>query len=302
MKLLHFVKNDRLHLGVQTDRGVLDVSEALAQFPAPAGLQLPTLVDEIIEGGTEALAALASYLELVNEKGAAADSVWLREDELTYGPCVSRPNKIICVGLNYRKHAEETNAPIPEYPILFNKFHNALAAHNDDVPLPKASSKVDYEAELVIVMGRKAKDVEQENALDYVFGYCNGNDLSARDLQTRTAQWMLGKTCDKFSPIGPYVVTSDEVGNPNQLEIKCLVNGEVRQHSNTEDMIFHCDQIVSYISRHMTLVPGDLILTGTPEGVVLGYPPEKQVYLQDGDEVAIQIEKLGVLTNRMVAE
>jgi len=135
-----------------------------------------------------------------------------------------------------------------------------------------------------------------------VFGYCCVNDLSARDLQLRTPQWLLGKTCDDFSPLGPWLVTADEVGNPNDLEIKAIVNGEVRQHSNTSDMIFPCDEIVSYISRHMTLVPGDIILTGTPEGVVLGYPPEKQVYLQPGDEVTIEIEKLGALTNRFVAE
>ncbi|MNZ86756.1 Ureidoglycolate lyase [compost metagenome] len=154
----------------------------------------------------------------------------------------------------------------------------------------------------MIVIGKKAKDVSKENALSHVFGYCNVNDLSARDLQLRTHQWLLGKSCDKFSPLGPYLVTADEVGNPNDLEIKCLVNGEVRQHSNTSDMVFYCDEIVSYISQHMTLVPGDIILTGTPEGVVLGYPPEKQVYLKAGDQVTIQIEKLGSITNTMVAE
>src|SRR5690606_16772336 len=212
-------------------------------------------------------------------------------------------NKIICVGLNYRKHAEETNAPIPQYPILFNKFNNTLTGHGHEVPLPiKVTSKVDYEAELVIVIGKEAKYVAKENALDYVFGYCNVNDLSARDLQMLTPQWLLGKTCDGFSPLGPYLVTADEVGNPNDLSIRCIVNGEVRQSSNTSDMIFHCDEIVSYISQHMTLVPGDIILTGTPEGVVLGYPEAKQVYLQDGDVVTIEIEKLRSLTNRMVNE
>lgn len=158
--------------------------------------------------------------------------------------------------MNYRRHAEETKAAIPQYPILFNKFNNTLTGPGADVPLPKVSEKVDYEAELVIVIGRTAKYVSKENALDHVFGYCNVNDLSARDLQMRTQQWLLGKSCDGFSPLGPYLVSADEVGNPNGLGIRCIVNGEVRQNSNTSDMIFKCDEIVSYISQHMTLIPG----------------------------------------------
>jgi 2-keto-4-pentenoate hydratase/2-oxohepta-3-ene-1,7-dioic acid hydratase in catechol pathway len=155
---------------------------------------------------------------------------------------------------------------------------------------------------LVIVIGKTAKYIEKADALSHVFGYCNVNDLSARDLQMRTQQWLLGKSCDKFSPLGPYLVTADEVGDPNNLQIKCIVNGDVRQNSNTADMIFHCDEIVTYISQHMTLVPGDIILTGTPHGVVLGYPVDKQVWLKDGDIVTIEIEKLGSITNTMVAE
>jgi 2-keto-4-pentenoate hydratase/2-oxohepta-3-ene-1,7-dioic acid hydratase in catechol pathway len=170
------------------------------------------------------------------------------------------------------------------------------------VTLPKTSAEVDYEAELAIVIGKRAKDVSEEEALDYVFGYSCANDLSARDLQLRTSQWLLGKTCDGFCPLGPYLVTADEVGDPNRLYIRTTVNGHVRQQSNTADMIFSCRQIVSYISRHMTLLPGDVILTGTPEGVVLGYPKEKRVYLQPGDVVGVEIERLGVLTNRMVAD
>ncbi len=231
----------------------------------------------------------------------AADFV-LPEDDIRFGPCVTNPQKIVCIGLNYRKHAEETKAPIPKYPILFSKFNNALTGHGRDVTLPKTSAEVDYEAELAIVIGKRAKDVSEEEALDYVFGYCCANDLSARDLQLRTPQWLLGKTCDGFCPLGPYLVTADEVGDPNRLYIRTTVNGQVRQHSNTADMIFSCRQIVSYISRHMTLLPGDVILTGTPEGVVLGYPKEKRVYLQPGDVVSVEIERLGVLTNRLVAD
>jgi 2-keto-4-pentenoate hydratase/2-oxohepta-3-ene-1,7-dioic acid hydratase in catechol pathway len=297
MKLLTFEKEGKFALGVKTERGVLDVASA-ASVSSAAGGQVPTSTDDVIAGGDEAVKTLQRLVD----GAAGSEELWLNETELTFGPCVTEPSKIICVGLNYRKHAEETGAAIPQYPILFNKFSNTLTGHGGEVPLPRVSEKVDYEAELVIVIGKKAKYVEKQDALAHVFGYCAVNDLSARDLQMRTQQWLLGKSCDKFSPLGPYLVTADEVGNPNDLDVKCIVNGDVRQNSNTSDMIFHCDEIVSYISQHMTLVPGDIILTGTPEGVVLGYPPEKQVYLKDGDSVTIEIEKLGSLTNRMVAE
>ncbi|TLS52912.1 fumarylacetoacetate hydrolase family protein [Paenibacillus antri] len=300
MKLLTFVENGEFRLGVVTPTGVVDVAAATALLPSVGNV--PTDVHAVIEGGNDAVGALAKLVEAAASDASVSSRVTRVEDELTYGPCVTHPNKIICVGLNYRKHAEETNAPIPKYPILFNKFNNTLTGKGHDVPLPRVSNEVDYEAELVIVIGKEAKYVDKAEALDYVFGYCNVNDLSARDLQMRTAQWLLGKSCDKFSPLGPYLVTADEVGDPNALDIRCIVNGEVRQSSNTSDMIFHCDEIVSYISQHMTLVPGDIILTGTPEGVVLGLPPEQRVYLQPGDVVTIEIEKLGSLTNRMVAE
>lgn len=293
MKLLTYLEGNTYRLGVVTEVGVVDVAAALGDGPGPR------TVHEVIEGGEEAIRTLQ---QAVNHTLASCSAILLGKADLKLGPCVTHPNKIICVGHNYLKHAEETNAPIPEYPILFSKLNNTLAADGEDVPLPRTSQKVDYEAELVIVIGKTAKYVAKEEALDYVFGYCAANDLSARDLQMRTQQWLLGKSCDKFSPLGPYLVTADEVGDPNALDIKCIINGEVHQHSNTSDMIFHCDGIVSYISHHMTLVPGDIILTGTPEGVVLGNPPEKQVYLKAGDIVTIKIEKLGSLTNRMISE
>lgn len=297
MKLLTIMREGQPTLGIVTDYGIVDVAAALAVQPA-AGV--PSSVMEAIEVGEQAVQVLAGYLAELPL--ASRPAYVLDEESIEWGPCVTHPNKIICVGLNYRKHAEETNAPIPEYPILFNKFNNTLTGHKRDIAIPKVTSKLDYEAELVIVIGKRTKDVSREEALNHVFGYCAVNDLSARDLQMRTHQWLLGKTCDDFSPLGPYLVTADEVGNPNNLAIKAYVNGEQRQNSNTSDMIFYCDELVSYISRHMTLVPGDIILTGTPEGVVLGLPPEEQVYLAPGDEVTIEIEKLGRLTNRFVEE
>lgn len=294
MKLLTFIRQGAPALGVKTECGVLDVSTAAAA----AGREAPASVMEAISQGASAVAALADLAA-----AAPADSsAWLQEDALEFGPCVTEPKKIICVGLNYRKHAEETKAAIPEYPILFNKFHNTIAAHGQDISIPRSTAMLDYEAELVIVIGKKTKYVSREQALGHVFGYCCVNDLSARDLQLRTPQWMLGKIGDGFSPIGPYLVTADEVGDPNNLSVQTFVNGEQRQNSNTSDMIFRCDEIVSYISQHLTLEPGDVILTGTPEGVVLGYPKEKRVYLKPGDVVTIEIEKLGSLTNRFVAE
>ncbi len=292
MKLLTFIRQGSPALGVKTERGILDVATAAEGREAPASVM------EAIAQGASAIAALSDLAAATPTDSSA----WLREDALEFGPCVTEPKKIICVGLNYRKHAEETKAPIPEYPILFNKFNNTIAAHGQDIAIPRTTDKLDYEAELVIVIGKKTKYVSREQALDHVFGYCCVNDLSARDLQLRTPQWMLGKIGDDFSPIGPYLVTADEVGNPNDLAVKTYVNGEQRQNSNTSDMIFACDEIVSYISQHLTLEPGDVILTGTPEGVVLGYPKEKRVYLKPGDVVTIEIEKLGSLTNRFVAE
>ncbi|QHT62310.1 fumarylacetoacetate hydrolase family protein [Paenibacillus lycopersici] len=299
MKLISISKQGRNALGVVTENGVIDVELALEAEASRAAAEVPSNVMAVIEGGEQALDALRGFIASLPTGNAA----YVRsEDEIEWGPCVTAPNKIICVGLNYRKHAEETNAPIPKYPILFNKFNNTLTGHLKDIAVPKVTEKLDYEAELVIVIGKNAKYVSREDALSHVFGYCAVNDLSARDLQLRTQQWLLGKTCDDFSPLGPYLVTADEVGNPNDLSIKAVVNGEVRQNSNTSDMIFQCDEIVSYISQHMTLVPGDIILTGTPEGVVLGLPEAQQVYLKPGDEVTIEIEKLGKLTNRFTAD
>lgn len=296
MKLLHYREDGRIKLGISTVHGVLDVEAA-------EGGASPELAsaDAALAAGSAALERLRALDRRVSEQGPAAFAGALRrEADLALEPCVLRPGKLICVGLNYRRHAEETGSPIPSYPILFNKFDNALSAHGRDVRLPKTSSKTDYEAELGIVIGRETFDVSPEEALDYVGGYCNVNDVSARDLQLRTSQWLLGKSLDGFCPIGPYLVTSDAVPDPNGLGIRCSVNGELRQNSNTSDMIFDCRMIVSYISRHMTLRPGDLIMTGTPEGVVLGYPEERQVYLKPGDIVTVEIDGLGALTNRFV--
>jgi 2-keto-4-pentenoate hydratase/2-oxohepta-3-ene-1,7-dioic acid hydratase in catechol pathway len=222
--------------------------------------------------------------------------VFLDETSLAYGPVVTRPEKIVWVGLNYRRHAKEVNLPIPQQPVLFSKFNNSLSGHNQDVKLPvEVAHKFDYEAELVIVIGKNARNVSEDDALSHVAGYCIGNDLSARDLQFDTGgQWLAGKTLDHFAPLGPYLVTSDQI-NPDELKIECRVNGQRRQSSSTDDFIFRTAYVVSYISRYITLRAGDIIFTGTPEGVILGYPKDKQLWLKAGDQIACSVEKLGEL-------
>jgi len=280
-------RDGRYVLGIRTTRGVLDVERAAKLL----GKSAPTTIDEVLQGADPQPLKMLVDAALA---GSAAKAAFIEEDKASFGPCVTNPEKIICLGYNYKRHVAEVHIPTPTSPVLFNKFNNALNYHNGVINLPqKVAKKFDYEVELVIVMGRTARDVSEADALSYVFGYCTGNDFSARDLQFKTSQLMLGKTCDGFAPIGPWLVTADQVPDPQNLKLECRVNGEVRQSSNTDDMIFGCKTIVSYISQIWTLKPGDIIFTGTPEGVILAYPPEKQVWLKPGDQVTTSIEKLG---------
>ena len=296
MKLLTIERENEYKLAVQTEQGIIDISATIERSDIMnSNLDIPS----ILACKMEHIEPLQEFVQTVL---ASQRAVFVEESDICWGPSVSRPHKIICVGLNYRKHADETGSPYPDVPILFNKFDNTLAGHKAEIPIPSVTDKLDYEVELGIVIGKRAKNVDKKNALNHVFGYCTANDLSARDLQMKTHQWLLGKSCDKFSPIGPFIVTSDEIENPNNLALKTYVNGEIRQDSTTADMIFSCAEIISYISRHMTLEPGDLILTGTPEGVVFGYPEHQQNYIQPGDVVTVEIDKLGALTNYFVAE
>jgi 2-keto-4-pentenoate hydratase/2-oxohepta-3-ene-1,7-dioic acid hydratase in catechol pathway len=294
LTLLTMRRNGEFRLGVKTDQSILDVPEAakLLQMYAPA------TVDDLLqhEEGPSLNALVDAAL-----KSTATRSAFVSQADIEYGPIVTRPEKIVCVGLNYRRHAKEVNLPIPAQPVLFSKFNNALSAHKSAIKLPvEIATKFDYETELVIVMGRKAKNVPEVEALSYIAGYCTGNDFSARDLQfDRGGQWMVGKTPDQFAPVGPYMVTADQI-DPDQLKIECRVNGEMRQSSNTDDFIFNAARMVAYISRHLTLAPGDIIFTGTPEGVIMGYPKEKQVWLKAGDQITCSVEKLGVLEFNLI--
>ncbi|MGC8658852.1 MAG: fumarylacetoacetate hydrolase family protein [Desulfomonilaceae bacterium] len=282
-------------LGVKTEKGILNVPQAAKIL----NMHAPVTMDEMLqkEEGPSLNALVEAAL-----KSSAASPAFVQESSIKYGPVVTRPEKIVCVGLNYRRHAKEIGMPFPSQPVLFNKYNNTLNNHNGSIKLPvNVAKKFDYEVELVIVMGKEAKNVPESEALSYVAGYCTGNDFSARDLQLETPskQWMIGKTPDQFAPIGPYMVTADQI-NPDNLKIECRVNGETRQSSNTNDFIFNTRQMISFISRHMTLKAGDIIFTGTPEGVILGYPKDKQVWLKAGDKLACSLEKLGELKFELV--
>jgi len=220
---------------------------------------------------------------------------WAAGEELTIRPSVLRPGKLICIGLNYRRHAEETGMAIPTVPVVFSKFSDTPVAHGAVVDIPRLTKKMDYEAELTIVIGQTIHNVDEAHALDGVFGYCNGNDLSARDFQLMTSQWLLGKTCPGFSPLGPFVKTKEDLDDPNTLDIRTYRNGRVVQNSNTSDMIFSCQEIIAFLSRYLVLEPGDIILTGTPEGVIMGQPEGSQDWLKSGDRVVVEIEGLGQL-------
>ncbi len=214
------------------------------------------------------------------------------------------PVALMCIGVNYRQHAAETNTKIPEFPVLFFKAVTALQNPSDPIRLPThlRSNEVDYECELAVVIGKTCRNVARQNALDYVLGYTCANDVSARDWQRRWGggQWCRAKSFDTFAPLGPCLVTRDEIPNPNALAIRTLVNGVVRQNSNTRDMIFDVPTIIEFLSGSTTLLPGTIILTGTPEGVGMALNP--QVWLQSGDSVTIEIEKIGALTNPVERE
>lgn len=275
MKLMMYHEGDAIHVGIVTQDGVIQTGMSAADF---------------FTQGNDALPALQ----------AADGRAIVPETALAIAPTVPNPGKIICIGLNYRRHAEESGMAIPQLPVLFSKYNNSISAHGDDVPMSLDWKKVDYESELGVIIGKTAKNVSVDEALDYVLGYCNCNDLSERELQFVSGQWMIGKTLDGFMPVGPYLVTADAVPDPQNLRVRGWLNGELRQDSNTSDMIFSVAESIAYISKYMTLNPGDLISTGTPEGVIFGYPAERQVWMKPGDEYTVEIEGLGRLSNRMV--
>jgi len=211
-----------------------------------------------------------------------------------------RPPKIVCVGLNYRAHARESKLDIPEVPTIFTKFSTAAIGSGEPIVLPKNSAKPDYEAEMAFVIGKRGRHIPAAEWRQYVFGYMNFNDVSARDFQMRTSQWTIGKTFDTFAPMGPAIVTADEIPDPHTLDIRTIINGEVLQDSNTSDLIFKIPELVAYLSSVCTLEPGDVVATGTPAGVGFARHPPR--WLRPGDDVVVRVEGLGDLRNPVVAE
>ena len=248
--------------------------------------------------------ALHTHDTLVRDPQALAeakDKGWLvrSQDAYWFAP-VPRPGKILCIGLNYRDHAAESNQPIPKKPVVFSKFSTCVIAPGEPVVLPATSQQVDYEAELAVVIGRRAKHVTAERAYDYVFGYTAFNDVTARDFQFGDGQWQRGKSCDTFAPMGQTIVTTDEVPDPHKLPIKLTLNGETMQDSNTDQLIFGVPALIEFISQTITLEPGDLIATGTPSGV--GFARKPPVFLQPGDNMDVIIEGVSGVGTPVVSE
>ncbi|OHB72053.1 MAG: fumarylacetoacetate hydrolase [Planctomycetes bacterium RBG_13_63_9] len=256
-------------------------------------VRVPTCVKDLLAQGPEGLAIAADALSIGDP---------LPQTKLRLLPPIPNPQKIICVGLNYADHAKESGAEPPGEPVLFNKFPTAIRANWEAVILPRLSQEVDYEAELVVVIGIGGRHIPRQQARDHIAAYCCGNDVSARDWQLRKpgGQWLLGKSFDTFAPIGPTLVTADEVPDPGNLRIRLRLNGRTMQDSSTAQWIFPVDELVAYVSDVCTLSPGDLIFTGTPSGV--GFARKPPVFLTPGDTVEVEIEKLGVLRNPVVAE
>ncbi len=283
MRFVTFESDGRVRPGAVVQDAVLDLSS----------LGYLSLLD-LIEAGREGRQKVE---DLVSEspKGTAfpLNSVRL------HAP-IPRPRKLICVGLNYRDHAEETGSEIPTTPTIFNKFATAVIGPGDSIVLPKVSKAPDYEAEFAFVIGTGGRSIAAEDWRKHVFGYTIVNDVSARDYQRATSQWLMGKTFDTFAPLGPWIVSADEIEDPHALDISMAINGEVLQNSNTKNLIFKIPDLISFLSSVFTLEPGDIVSTGTPGGVGFARKPPR--YLKQGDDVVVKIPAIGELRNPVVAE
>jgi acylpyruvate hydrolase len=310
MKLVAYSWKGTVALGALAHDRVVDLRRAYAAALrhqgdadelAVADLRVPGELSGLLRGGAASMAAARRALRFVEEQGAdRGESVWCPPAEVELLAPVLRPGKVICVGLNYRSHLAEIGERAPEYPILFHKAATAIIGHRQAIVLPRVSRQVDYEGELAVVIGRRAKYVAEPDALAHVAGYTCANDVSAHDLEFRTSQWASGKMLDTFCPLGPVLLTADEVPDPAALRLRTTLNGRTVQEALTSDMVFSVPFLISYISSLTTLEPGDLILTGTPAGIGCNRNP--QVFLQPGDRVSVAIDGIGTLTNPVVTE
>lgn len=288
MKLVMFHQDGALRLGALREENAKSyVTDLNKQDPS-----LPSDIIAFLEGDDATLAQAKKVLAATPAaSGMALESVKLAAP-------IPRPGKILCIGLNYRDHAAESGMALPEFPTVFTKYNNTVIGTGEPIVIPSITTKPDWEVELGVVIGKRAKNVSESDALNYVAGYVPYHDVSARDYQTRTSQWTMGKTFDTFGPMGPALTTADEIADPHNLNVQLSIDGKIMQKSNTSNLYFTINQLIADITAVMTLEPGDLIATGTPGGVGQSRNPPR--FLQDGEVVRIEIEKLGVLENRVV--
>lgn len=305
MKLITFTTAGSTRIGAVINENVVDLNAAFEALQDSKGkirakqiaeAYVPNNMTGFLQGGKESMqyATEAIHFALENNQYNGRTLLYVKKD-VKVGAPVPSPGKMICVGHNYREHILEMGRQIPEFPVVFAKFANTVIGPEDDIPFFPISEQLDYEAEFAFVIGKKARNVSQEEALDYVAGYTIVNDVTYRDIQRRTIQWMQGKSVDGTAPMGPWLITTDELTNPSGLEVVLTVNGEERQHTNTANLVFSVHYLVEFLSNLMTLEPGDVILTGTPGGVGVAMNPPS--FLKDGDVVSISIDGVGVLEN-----
>ncbi len=305
MKLVTFTHNGETRIAALENGKLIDLHAAFKTKLASEGnlraaqiaeAHIPKDMNGFLQGGTESMNLAKEAIDYAFMKNHKEKLVF-EEGEVKIEAPVPSPGKIICVGHNYREHILEMKRELPAFPVIFAKFANTVVGPQDDIPFYPISEQLDYEAEFAFVIGKRARNVSEEDALQYVAGYTIVNDITYRDIQRRTIQWLQGKTVEGSAPMGPWLITSDELTNPSGLEIVLTVNGEKRQQSNTANLVFSVQYLVSFLSSLMTLEPGDVILTGTPGGVGVARNP--QVFLKDGDIIRIEIDGVGVLENKV---
>lgn len=288
MRFVQFEESGKSRVGVEVEAG--------GDFVDLCGSDqtIPDTTLKLIEGGTDLLQKAQKVVESSDRR------VVKRADVKLLSP-ITNPQKVLCIGMNYRDHCTEQNYPIPTEPVIFSKFASAIIGPNDDVAYPELTEALDWEVELTVVIGKGGKNIKEADAMSHVFGYTVAHDVSARDwqMQKNGKQWLLGKTMDDFCPLGPAIVTPDALSDPHKLGLRCRVNGETMQESNTEQLIFKTASLIQFISQFITLTPGDIILTGTPPGVGVFRKPDP-VYLKRGDVVECEIDEIGTIRNRII--
>lgn len=306
MRLVTFMQQDRPKIGaILEEKYVVDLnagSLSLERFGKKTAASQKDFADDMrqfLESGERAFKITRNVLDFARSQLAALPYWILPLQDVRLTAPIPNPSKVVAIGQNYRDHCLEQHAPIPERPIIFAKFPTAVIGQHESITWnPDLTQQVDYEAELAVVIGKRAKNVPQAKAYDYIAGYMNANDVSARDLQFGDKQWVRGKSLDTFCPLGPYLVTQDDVPDPHNLKIRAMLNGNVMQDSNTNNLIFNVPYLLEFITKAFTLLPGDIVLTGTPHGV--GVFRDPQIFMKPGDTITIEIEHLGTLTNPVV--